>query len=629
MASAIIGALRVVLGMNAGQFSSDTKKAGRSMDSLASKAKALGGAIGAAFAVGQLKSFAQDAVRAFGVQEQAVKAVEATLRTTGGTAGFTSKQLQKMASALQEATTSGDEEILKKVTNNLLTFGNIVGPVFERAQAAALDLSAVLGQDLQSSTIQLGKALNDPIKGITALSRVGIAFTEQQKQQIKTLIESGKVMEAQGVILQEIEHFYGEAAEAMADTTQGALDQMKNAWGDTMEAIGEAITPVIVPAAKAIKSLSEQFSGLSPEMRTSIVVFGGVTVALAAVAAGVGVFIAVIGTMAGPLSLAVLAVASLTAGVIALTDAMSALEDRSQASLTHEFNSVNKELDEVNRSLNEVIQTQQEIAGSDGMFKGLRLQRVNKEMDGLLGRMSELKARKTELEGALLLKGWETTIETGMIKPVIDLGTESKRQAAEAKAALRALMQEYEQLGNTGLHLAEALRSPHEIMLSQQEALQAAFDQSKISAEQFGAAMQRATFVSAGAYLGMASDIAGSLSQVFGESKAFAIAQAIINTAEGVTKALAAYPPPFNFVAAAAVGAAGLAQVAAIRSTTKGGGGGGGSISAASAVAAPAVSQQSVTVNLHGDTFGREQVLGFIEAINDAVADGAKIKIAA
>lgn len=628
MANAVVGALRVILGLNAGEFDKGTQKAGNSMDRLARKAKALGGAIGGAFAAAQLKSFATEAVRAFGVQEAAVKAVEATLRTTGSTAGFTSKELQAMASAMQEATTFGDEEILKKVTNNLLTFGNVVGPVFKRAQDAALDLSAVLGQDLQSSTIQLGKALNDPIKGITALSRVGIAFTEQQKALIGSLVESGKVMEAQGVILDEIEHFYGEAAEAMANTTQGALTQMSNAWGDAMEVIGESITPVVVPAANAIKTLSEQFGALSPTIRTSIVVFGGMTVALGAVAAAAGVFISVIGTMAGPLSIAVLAVAGLTAGVVALHDALTALEDRSRASLDREFNNVNSELEKVNAQLDSVMKKRQAIANEGGLlnFKGPRTQRLNKEIDNLLGQMNELKVRKSELEQAMVTKGWETSIEVGMVKPVIDLGTQTKIQTDLAKEALRSLEQQYEQLGNTGLSLVESIRTPHEVMLDQQAALQAAFDQSKISAEQFGNAMRQATYVSAGAYTGMVSDIVGSLSSVFGESKAFAIAQAIINTAEGVTRALAAYPPPFNFAAAAAVGAAGAAQIAAIKSTTKGGGGGGAAPAAPVAAAAPAAPKQAVNINLHGSRFGRDEVLGLMEQMNKLVGDGAVLK---
>jgi hypothetical protein len=54
--------------------------------------------------------------------------------------------------------------------------------------------------------------------------------------------------------------------------------------------------------------------------------------------------------------------------------------------------------------------------------------------------------------------------------------------------------------------------------------------------------------------------------QAFEAAKAFNIANAIMNAYLGATKALATYPPPFNYIAAAATVAMGLAQVAQIRS---------------------------------------------------------------
>jgi hypothetical protein len=77
----------------------------------------------------------------------------------------------------------------------------------------------------------------------------------------------------------------------------------------------------------------------------------------------------------------------------------------------------------------------------------------------------------------------------------------------------------------------------------------------------------------------------GSLSKLFEGNKAVAMASALVNTYESVTKALSAYPPPFSYIAAGAALAAGLAQVMNIQKTTKSstgaGGGGGGGISAA------------------------------------------------
>jgi hypothetical protein len=54
--------------------------------------------------------------------------------------------------------------------------------------------------------------------------------------------------------------------------------------------------------------------------------------------------------------------------------------------------------------------------------------------------------------------------------------------------------------------------------------------------------------------------------KAFEASKALAIASALVNTYQGATKALATYPFPFGLIAAAAAVAAGMAQVAAIRS---------------------------------------------------------------
>ena len=236
--ASVIGALRVVLGMDVAEFEEGLKKAQSSMDQLAKKAETVGKAIGAAFLVDKIGAFARESIQKFGEQEAAVAAVEAAIKSMGSGAGFTTAQLVKMAARLQEVSTYGDEKILTGVTANLLTFGRVVGPVFERAQVAALDLSARLGIDLQGATIKIGKALQDPIAGVTALRKVGVAFTESQKEQIATLVKSNQVMTAQKIILSELEKEFGGQAKALAETTKGHLTQAANAFGDAMESVG-------------------------------------------------------------------------------------------------------------------------------------------------------------------------------------------------------------------------------------------------------------------------------------------------------------------------------------------------------------------------------------------------------
>ena len=76
-----------------------------------------------------------------------------------------------------------------------------------------LDMSVALGQDATQSAIQLGKALNDPVKGVTALRRVGVSFTAAQIKQIKTLVATGKTLQAQKLILRELNQEFGGSRE--------------------------------------------------------------------------------------------------------------------------------------------------------------------------------------------------------------------------------------------------------------------------------------------------------------------------------------------------------------------------------------------------------------------------------
>ncbi len=97
------------------------------------------------------------------------------------------------------------------------------------------------------------------------------------------------------------------------------------------------------------------------------------------------------------------------------------------------------------------------------------------------------------------------------------------------------------------------------------------------------------------------SSAIGGLADVVGRQtaagKALAIAQATIDGFLGVQKALASAPPPFNFIAAAAVGIASIANIRKIVATKIPGQGGGGSVPSGLAVAAPSIPkpQQATT----------------------------------
>ncbi len=173
-------------------------------------------------------------------QRDAEAKLEAVLKATGNAAGFNIDQLKGMASGLQEVSTFGDETILSGMAL-LATFKNIRGEAFERTTKAAMDMSTVMGTDLQSSLLMLGKAVNDPLLGLTALGRAGVQFNDAQKEQIELMVESGDLMGAQTLILKELESQFGGAAEAAGGPFNKALGQLKNTWGDLLEEIGFAI----------------------------------------------------------------------------------------------------------------------------------------------------------------------------------------------------------------------------------------------------------------------------------------------------------------------------------------------------------------------------------------------------
>ena len=190
--------------------------------------------------------------------EEVQAALGAVLQSTGGVAGVTAEMANELASSLQGVTRFSDEAVLGG-ENLLLTFTNIGKDIFPEATQTMLDMSQALGQDLKSSAIQLGKALQDPIDGVTALRRVGVNFTDAQEAMIKSLVESGDVMGAQTLILKELQTEFGGAAEAAGKTFAGQLDILKNKISDAQEKIGAQLIPVLIPLIGFLSDLSDKY----------------------------------------------------------------------------------------------------------------------------------------------------------------------------------------------------------------------------------------------------------------------------------------------------------------------------------------------------------------------------------
>ena len=197
-------------------------------------------------------------------QAQAIAQVEQGIKSTGGTARRTLSQLKNQAIDLQSKTLFGDEKILKGVTSQILTFTNITEQNFDRTQKAVLDVTTRLygadagAESLRSTSIQLGKALNDPVANLGALSRSGIQFSKQQKEVIKDLAENNQLAKAQAIILDELEKQYGGSAEAAAKAGLGGFKQLKNELSDTGELIGKRLLPAYGKLSKFLRRINRQ-----------------------------------------------------------------------------------------------------------------------------------------------------------------------------------------------------------------------------------------------------------------------------------------------------------------------------------------------------------------------------------
>ena len=197
-----------------------------------------------------------DLVDAYGEQEAAEGRLAQSLKNSQGATGISQGALQKYAVQIQEATGISDEMTISSMAL-LSTFHNIGGKEFLRATELIGDLTIaynggkVSTELLKSETIRLGKALNDPIQGLGMLKKVGIDFSKSQIEVIKSLQESGRLMEAQSLILDIIEGQYQD--NAGRDSYQKSIRALASAWGDFQEKMGKELMPTL-------KKLAEQLT---------------------------------------------------------------------------------------------------------------------------------------------------------------------------------------------------------------------------------------------------------------------------------------------------------------------------------------------------------------------------------
>ncbi|MFV0515048.1 MAG: hypothetical protein ACK5MY_15685 [Jhaorihella sp.] len=408
-------------------------RAGRSMQRF--------GAVGSVATLGVAAAF-RDVIGLYDEQQRAEAKVAQAVAATGGAAGFAAEQLYEQASALQDVTRFGDEDILNNVTAQLLTFKNISGEAFMGAQEAALDLATVLDGDLQSASIMLGKALNDPIAGLGALSRAGVTFSEAQTDIIKELARTGDIAGAQKVILEEMASVYGDQAEAARQAGAGIVDAWANIWGDVKEVVGGVLVEILPPILDSLKAITGWFQSLEPEGQKIVVMFGALAIAIPPVTAALGLMAISVNALMGPVGLIALGIAGITAAA---------------ALLWPEQDKVTGATDNLTRALGDEITQSQLLSGVLGSNTQVSVDAAQKKLQEARSRHENVKAiiaenramalQSTDYQDLLSQIGDAEAALNSLGFPAIDVAVPMKaeafEQAQQRLADLRIQQQEY------------------------------------------------------------------------------------------------------------------------------------------------------------------------------------------
>ncbi len=225
-------------------------------------------------------------LRVLGERQADAAALENGLKKIGGTAGDL-KRLQVIADQLGKQTLFNQEDFSRGFTL-LTSFQSIGVASYERVAKAAADVAQVTRQDVNSSLMQLAKALQDPEKGLTALARSGTQFTESQKAQVEQLVKSGQQLKAQDFILKEIERQYGNAAAAAGSAGYaGAVDSLQESFRDFQERLATGVEPAVAGTLKALTDLFDLVSKIPEPVGRAALAIGSVTAAVVALRAGI------------------------------------------------------------------------------------------------------------------------------------------------------------------------------------------------------------------------------------------------------------------------------------------------------------------------------------------------------
>ena len=274
------------------------------------------GTLGIGFAIFKGLEFVKAGIEKIEELHQATAQVQAVLTSTNNAAGLSMKQLEESASSLASNTKFSQTDVFG-MQSLLLTFTSVKDKIFNEAQPAIMDLAQRMGGDLKGASIQVGKALNDPIQGMTALRRVGVSFSDSQKTVIKHLQETGDLAGAQKIILKELSTEFGGSAQAAFNADP--LAQFNKTMGGFQKSIGLGATALLEALKPALDLIAGAFKSLGNGIKSTIAFFEKHTVIAETLKVFLGAIVAIIIIYNAQQKLSAMYTAFTTASFIAQT----------------------------------------------------------------------------------------------------------------------------------------------------------------------------------------------------------------------------------------------------------------------------------------------------------------------
>jgi hypothetical protein len=561
--------------------------------------------------------------------EAAVAQLDTALKNASSSVRLSSAQLQNFAQNMARTTTFTDEAVIG-VETALLAFRSLSGGTILNATKAVLDLSTRLGVDLTSAARLVGRALQEPDKGLTALRRTGVIFSQSQQAMIKSLVETGDKARAQELILAELEKRYGGAAAAARDTLGGSLKALSNTFGELFEGDKNSFkgaTNSINQLTNALNDprIKEGFNNLITSASVTLSLMARLATGLTSVGRGIGSFF-------GP------AGADLTA-VQALE---RQLQIREQLLVRHRVSGFfqKKELDDEVAYI-ETLKQRIEIAKQ--ITEQQRLQQAARSIDrsGLGGQQGHgpIKADVIEFDDEDLAARREAEFK----KTVEAL--DKRRELVTAQLATTDSFLKDMELRADRITQEQTERHAEDIELlnkdivdrveahirGEQEKTNATIEQEdrraeavRFSEERMVAFRRAGTNAATSLLTAYHGKFAGVAKAILVIEKASAIRTAIIDTRSAIMKTWAKYgATPIGYAATAAMAVLGAAQVAAIASET--GLGGGGGIQASVGSPSNPVFTEPSSQNDDATASARSEITVIVEGV---VTPGAAVAIA-